>query len=159
MVCANGYSYRLRRTNHLKGPIQSLEVSYFLHATEDPAKVGAAVSELVSFDDETRVEEMEGHYGNRILWVRLRLTGENATEAFGRISERLGEALKKDLLSTMSDHVDEHSVLFLRFDKQKLVSGELSFADSDAVRIRIKPRAFLKRGTGPQFYVRLIGGD
>ena len=143
----------------MKGPIQSLELSYLLHSTEDPAKVNAAISELISFEGETLVEEMEGHYGNAIRRVRVRLTGDNATGAFGRISQRLGEGLKKDLERTISEHVDEHSALFLRFDKQKLVSGELSFAESDAIRIKVKPRAFLLRGTAPQFYARLIGGD
>lgn len=143
----------------MKGPIQSLEVSYLLHSTEDPAKVNGAISELVSFERETLVEEMEGHYGNAICRVRVRLTGDDATGAFGRISQRLGEGLKKDLGRTISEHVDEHSALFLRFDKQKLVSGELSFAESDAVRIKVKPRAFLLRGTAPQFYARIIGGD
>lgn len=143
----------------MKGPIQSLEVSYLLHSTEDTAKVNEAISELVSFEGETLVEEMEGHYGNTIRRVRVRLNGDNATGAFGRISRRLGEGQKKDLGKTISERVDEHSALFLRFDKQKLVSGELSFAESDAVRIKVKPRAFLLRGTAPQFYVRLIGGD
>jgi RNA binding exosome subunit len=143
----------------LKGPIQLLEVSYLLHSTEDPAKVDAAISELISFEGETLGEEMEGHYGNTIRRVRFLLTGENATAAFGRISRRLGEGLKKDLAWTITEHVDEHSALFLRFDKQKLVSGELSFADSDAVRIKVKPRGFLLRSDAPQFYARLIGGE
>ena len=143
----------------MKGPIQSLEVSYLVHSTEDPAKVNAAISELVSFEGEREVEEMKGHNGNTILRVRVLLTRDNATEAFARISQRLGEGLKKDLGRTISEHVDEHSALFLRFDKQKLVSGELSFADSDAVRIKVKPRPFLLRGIAPEFYARLIGGD
>jgi RNA binding exosome subunit len=149
----------LRRAKDLKGPIQSLEVSYLVHSTEDPAKVNAAISELVPFEGETEVEEMKGHNGNTILRVRVRLIGDNATGAFARISQRLGEGLKKDLGRTISEHVDEHSALFLRLDKQKLVSGELSFADSDAVRIKVKPRPFLLRGTAPEFYAQLIGGD
>ena len=143
----------------MKGPIQSLEVSYLLHSTEDPAKVNAAISKLVSFEGETVAEEMEGHFGNVISRVRVRLTSDDANSAFERISQRLGEGLKKDLEMTISEHVDEHSALFLRFDKQKLVSGELFFAESDAVRIKVKPRAFLLRGTAPQFYSRLLGGD
>jgi RNA binding exosome subunit len=143
----------------LKGPIQSLELSYLLHSTEDAAKVNAAISELVSFEGETLVEDMEGHYGNTILRVRVLLTGDKATAAFERISQRLGDGMKKNLAMTISQHVDEHSALFLRFDKQKLVSGELYFADADAVRIKVRPRKFLLRGTAPEFYARLIGGD
>ncbi len=143
----------------MKGPLQSLEVFYLMHSTEDPAKVKAAVSELVLSEGDSQVEEMEGHYGNIILHVRIRLTGDDARGAFARIAQRLGDGLKKELMKAIAEHVDEHSVLFLRFDKQKLVSGELSFADSDAVRVKVKPRAFILRGTAPQFYAKLIGGD
>jgi len=31
----------------MKGPIQSVEATYLVHATEDPAKVGGAVSRLL----------------------------------------------------------------------------------------------------------------
>src|SRR5271157_67450 len=97
----------------LRGPIQSIEVSYFVHATEDPETLANAVSSLLSVDARPEEERMEGHFGNPITWVRYNITGEDAAVALGRIATRLSALTKDRLERGIGELVDEHSALYL----------------------------------------------
>jgi RNA binding exosome subunit len=63
-----------------------------------------------------------------------------------------------DVLSEIASHVDEHSALFLRFDKQGLVAGSLRLGSADAVRVKVKPRGFIPKGGADAFYAGLLRG-
>jgi RNA binding exosome subunit len=143
----------------LKGPIQSVEVSYLVHATEDPKTLAKAVSTLLSVDATPVEEQMEGHFGNAITRVRYHLTGEDAAAALGSIAARLPALMRERLKRGIEELVDEHSALYLRFDKQRLVVGELEEVTGDSVRIRVKPRLFLLRGGAKEFYSKILFGE
>ncbi len=142
----------------MKGPIQSVEVAYLVHATEDPMKVEAAVAELLGVEFQPETEQLEGHFGNQITKVRAHLTGEVATQAFRALLARMHQGLRKEIVEDIGSLLDEHSALFLRFDKQLMVKGILSLATGDAVRVKVKPRGFMVKGGAAQFFSQLIGG-
>lgn len=142
----------------MRSPIQSVEVSYFVHATEDPAKLRSAVEKLISSQTKPSVEEFEGHFGNRILNVRFHMTGEDAAKAFKSVVLSLTEGMKEELARDISLYVDEHSALYVRFDKQALVTGSLAWGNSDPVRLKVKPRSFLLREGAGDFYRKIIEG-
>lgn len=142
----------------MKGPIQSVEVTYLIHATEDPKKLGAAVGRLLAVDSEPELEHLEGHFGNEITKARLHLTGEDAAKALENTIAMMPRSMKKEVSDHIASFLDEHSALFLRLDKQRLVSGTLALGSGDSVRVKVKPRIFLLRGGAPQFYSQLIGG-
>lgn len=142
----------------MKGPIQSVEVTYLVHATEDQEKVRTSVARLLAVASEPEVEGLEGHFGNRIIKSRYHLTGEEAARAFEHLVEMMPAATKKEVVAGIAAYVDEHSALFLRLDKQRLVAGSLSLGSGDSVRVKVKPRVFLLRGSAPQFFARLVGG-
>jgi len=137
----------------MKSTIQSLDVSFLLHATEDSGRVSDAVRGLVGGEVALETEEMEGHFGNRILKVSLHLHGDEATRAFEALNAKIPVALRKELAADIDKLVDEHSSLYLRFDKQKLVGGEIAAGYDDAVRLKIKPRAFLLHGRAKYFFL------
>jgi RNA binding exosome subunit len=141
----------------LKGPIQSLEVTYLVHATEDASRIWSAVAGLLVVPTEVGYERLEGHFGNEILRAKLRLTGNEASDALKRLVEALPARMKKELSSHVEAYLDEHGTLFLRLDKQALVSGVLALGSADPVRFRVKPRLFLMKASAPQFYRRLMG--
>lgn len=144
----------------MKGSIQSIEVSYIVHATEDPQTLAKAISTLLSVDAAPEEEHLEGHFGNAITRVRYHLTGEDAAAALGSIAAHLPELTKDRLKRGIGELVDEHSALYLRFDKQPLVVGTLEEGTGDPVRIRVKPRVFLLRGGAKEFYSKiLLGGS
>jgi len=140
----------------MKGPIQSLEVTYLVHATEDPDKLERAVSALIGFSAKPGLDLLEGHFGNRIMRARMHLTGEEASNALTSILESMAQGLKRGILSDLPAYLDEHNALFLRLDKQKLVEGSTALGSGDAVRLKIKPRLFLMKGSAPKFYEQLI---
>jgi len=142
----------------LKGPIQSIEVSYIVHATEDPQTLAKAVSTLLSVDAAPKVEQMEGHFGNAITRVRYHLMGKDAAAALGSIAAHLPALTEDRLKRGIGELVDEHSALYLRFDKQRLVVGALEEGTGDSVRIRVKPRVFLLRGGAEEFYSKILFG-
>ena len=142
----------------LKGPVQSVEVSYIVHATEDPQTLAKAVTTVLSVDAAPEEEQMEGHFGNAITRVRYHLTGEDAVAALGSIAARLPALTKDRLKRGLGELVDEHSALYLRFDKQRLVVGALEEGTDDPVRIRVKPRVFLLRGGAKDFYSKILFG-
>lgn len=141
----------------MRGPIQSLDVSYFLHATEDPEKVDGAVKAFFGGIMEPESEVLEGHYGNRIIRVVHHLTGDEAASAFAELASRLPKGVRRDLTDRIEAHLDEHFALYLRLDKQKLIVGEAEVADADPVRVRVKPRLFTVRGGAASYFRRLIG--
>ncbi len=140
----------------MKSPFQSLDLSYLLHATEDPEKVESAVR--IAFESEAPLEkeEMSGHFGNTIMKFGLHLHGEDAWKAFQVLMSKLPRALKGELANNLDGHVDEHSSLFVRLDKQKLVMGELALGSNDVIRLKVKPRAFVMKGRAKEFFAGLL---
>jgi len=140
----------------MKSTIQSLDVSMLLHATEDSERVIAAVRGLIDADGTLETVEMEGHFGNSIKKVGVHLHGDQATKAFAALTARMPGGLRKELAKDIDKLVDEHSSLFLRLDKQKLVEGEIATGYEDAIRLKVKPRAFLMHGHAREFFVQQL---
>ena len=140
----------------MKGPIRSVEVSYLVHATEDAEKLGSAVTTLIGLVGEPLVEEMEGHFGNSITRVSYHPTGDDAQSAFARLVSKMGPALKRQLRAEVGAHLDEHSALYLRLDKQQLVAGRMELADADPVRVRVKLRIHTVKGGAAPLFVGLL---
>ena len=130
-----------------------MDVSYLLHATEDADKVANAVRGLVGGEPPFELEDMEGHFGNNIRKVTLRLCGKDATRAFTRLIARMPGALRESVARDIDRLVDEHSSLYLRFDKQRLVQGEIVAGYDEAVRLKVKPQAFLMHGHARDFFL------
>ena len=143
---------------HVKSAIQSLDLSYLLHATEDADRVADAVRGLVGVENPFEFEEMEGHYGNNIRRVSLHLHGEDATRALARLTQKMPQALKDATAREIDKLIDEHSSLYLRFDKQRLIRGELAAGYDDAIRLKIKPRAYLMHGHAKDFFLGQLEG-
>ncbi len=141
----------------MKGPVQSVEATCFVHATEDLEKVAGAMGAALSYGGAPEREELEGHFGNRIILLRLHLTGKDAEKAVLTLASRMTRAHKAEAVSAGSGAIDEHSALFLRFDKQDLVKGSLTQGSGDSLRVKVKPRGFVK-GRAGEFYSEMLGG-
>ena len=146
------------RAHPLTGPIQSVEATYYVHATEDPAKFAPVMEALLGRGAEPEREEMEGHYGNRILRVRYHLVGEEANSAFSSLVNGMDAAAKKELMGALEQAVDEHGALYVRLDKQLLLSGKAAMGRGDSVRIRVKPRLFMMKEGAGMFFRKAFGG-
>lgn len=146
--------------NVLKKEIQSVEVSCFVHSTEDVGKVATAIAKQLHISLEPLSERLEGHFGNLVLHLRYHLTDEEAWVAFRVMVKGMERDSQRELLESLESSIDEHSALFLRFSKQDLVRGKFVLSTGDPVRVRVKPRGFMKRGEAAAFYTRLLeSGD
>jgi RNA binding exosome subunit len=143
----------------LESRIQSVEVSYLVHSTEDQQKLSRRVEEMLKMDVQGKADELEGHYGNKIVRVSYRITGGSASSFFANLASSLPEEVKKELSKDLERMVDEHSALYLRLDKQSLVSGRLALGGVESVRLRVKPRLFLLRGGAVEFYRESLGAS
>jgi RNA binding exosome subunit len=143
----------------MKGPIQAVEISYFVHSTEDAERIDVTVRTALGIEVMPETQELEGHYGNRILSVRYHLLDEGAANVVEKLAAGLHLADKEELKKAMEGCIDEHSALYLRLDKQLLMNGAIRLATSDPVRIRIKPRLFLLRVGAPSFYRKMMKVD
>ena len=142
----------------MKGPIQSVEASYFVHETEDPEKVRRAVAWALATESEPKTEQLEGHHENAILRVTFHLVGEDAARAFGAMVKKMPGHARGEVSARIGSFIDDHSALFLRFDKQRLVTGTLALGSRDSVRVKVKPRGFMIKGGAERFYRGLLDG-
>lgn len=138
--------------------IQSLEASCFVQATEDEAKLRDSIVRALRVEEEPVEQVLEGHFGNRIVHLVWRITGEEAWASFAALMSLLGDDGRRELARELPAYLDEHGALYVRLNKQTLVKGVASFSSSDPVRVRVKPRSYMMKGTPAQFYERMLGG-
>jgi len=139
----------------LDSELRSLEVSYFIQATEDEGKVTQGVRTFVGPGTDEERQELEGHFGNKIVWVKFHLLGDDASDAFRKLMSRMADDEKRELLNGIESSLDEHMALFIRLNKQLITGGEAAITSSDPVRVKVKPRRPPKGGA-PGFYGRLM---
>lgn len=140
----------------MKSLIQSMEVSYFIHATEERLRVDDAVASLIGAQDEPSEVVVEGHFGNPIVMASFRLSGEQAQSAASALFSKMPPDVREGLRRNLGDHMDEHSALYLRLDKQSLVAGEVALTDSDPVRVKVKPRLHALGGSAARFFAGML---
>jgi RNA binding exosome subunit len=141
----------------LDSEVRSLEISYFVQATEDEEKIKRAVATLVGRDLPEERQEAEGHHGNKIVWVRHHLNGEDAQAGLRGIVLRMGGDEKRSILGGLDSGLDEHNALYVRLNKQVLVmNGTAVLASSDPIRVKVKPRSHTVRRDPAGFYTRLL---
>ncbi len=135
--------------------IESVEVSFFVHATEDEAKLIEAVSSFFSLR-KPDVEGLEGHFGNRISHVRYHVTRDKAARLFSQIASLLSGEETWRILGDRGRNIDEGGALYLRFNKQELLAGRLVLAENEPVRVKVKPTGYLKVDPAT-FYASRLG--
>ncbi len=117
--------------------VKSAEIRVYVHATEDEDKVVQSLEELIPEDIEgeveVEVEEYEGHYGNPIKVLRIKLEGEDARRLLDYILSRVGEHDRRFIKASLDERVDRYGTLHLRFSKQDAYHGRVTLYESDDV--------------------------
>jgi len=141
----------------MSSAVQSLEVSYFIQMTEDEEKVRRAVAAMVGGEPPMDRQEAEGHHGNKIVWIRMHLTGDEAEAALRQIISRIDPDERRAIMGGLGAMIDEHYALYMRLSKQVLVMrGSAVLASSDPVRVKVKPRSHMVKRDPEGFYARLF---
>lgn len=149
-------------------PWRQVGLRAFVHATEDPQKVRAALAfvagfdledeeEAKRFDEQLEAVSAEGHFRNPI--EILELTLKRAAQVRGFWRRMLDDpAIRQGLMQQVDDRLDEELIFWFRLDKQAAASGRLRLAEAqDVVLVRAKLATYPKdRETGLRFLQDLL---
>lgn len=127
-----------------RSPVAYIDVSFFVHATEDPEKVLKAAQNMVSTISAENIcfrkSKLKGEYGNPIIYFKTRIREEKVLNSILRyISSELPLPDKEELSRDLTRHLERGS-LYMRFDKQVAFKGNLRFCKEDPIHVRIRFR-------------------
>ena len=115
------------------------EINLVLHSTEDNEKVLHAIRDVLEVGTDCFQSSFsEGHYKNRILFLKAFLSSHEAARLASRIVSLLSSADRDHFLRFIHEYSDEKGNLYLRLDKQKLCHGVVTISETDAIRIKFK---------------------
>ncbi|MES3517965.1 MAG: RNA-binding protein [Natronomonas sp.] len=117
-------------------PFHYVDLRAFCYDTEDEKRVESALRTFLPEDVEIEREETEGHHGDRILVLSVRL--ERADEIRTVLSKL--EALDdyRRLRNELDDRIDDNCALFLQLDKQAAFGGEVELGDGLMLRAKVE---------------------
>jgi hypothetical protein len=132
----------------VQNAVAYIDIRVFSHATEDEAKVMEAVKKILpsAYGDDVIFEKhvLSGHHGNIIMLFDARVKEKKALKAMvEKIATDLNTSDKDTLNRRLSEYSEKGS-LYLRFDKQAALNGELKLAQVDPIRVHVR---FKKRDT------------
>lgn len=126
-----------------KPSVSLVELSFFVHATEDPNKALEAVKRMIPKPHLNTItfrrNNLKGHHGNPITHFSSKIRDKKITKLLiEEIASKLEPKDKLHLLSQIASHIDDKSNLYLRLDKQSAYLGQAKIGRSDPIRIRMK---------------------
>jgi len=118
--------------------VSNLVLSVFAHSTEDVGRVRQSVLNLLpsQLREKALVEEqvVQGHYGNPITLITVRLKDREDTSVFKHILCSLSITDRSLLTATLHRRVgSKNSLIYLRLSKQDAFSGKIMLMDGDDV--------------------------
>lgn len=113
-------------------------VSAFVHATEDEARVRAAILRILPAETGEKSEfnciGMNGHHGNPILELRSSITRkEDADKILLKILHELSPLDETLLNAEFPNHLDERDWFYIRLDKQQAFLDSTAIAYHDSI--------------------------
>jgi len=136
--------------------VEGVEISVFVHATEDEGKVERAALNLIPEGIGTptsKVRRLTGHHNDPIVLMTMRIKKKTAAgEIFRNLLRSLSKLDRLRLIDEAEERVDEAGNLYLRLDKQSVYRGKAVLQESDAIRVKFKFR--VPHGANPVSTVR-----
>jgi RNA binding exosome subunit len=121
---------------------KNVELSVFVHATENEEKVKTALRKLLSptLDDMTlNTTRLTGHYNDPIITLTLRIQKrKEATEFLDSLYMKLSSLDRERLTSEVEKRIDSSGNLYIRLDKQKAYNGCAVMQENDPIRVKVK---------------------
>ena len=117
-------------------PFHYVDLRTFCYSTEDEKRVEAALRRFLPEDVEIERESTEGHHGDRILVLSVRL--ERADEMRHVLGELADLEAFDRLLAELDQRVDENCALFLQLDKQAAFRGGVELGTGLMLRAKVE---------------------
>jgi len=123
--------------------VESVEISFLVHATEDIDRLLLTVRNIIPKQNveelEFVIDNMRGYYGNPISKVKTVIRNKSvASELVLNIANSIRFDDKAIFKSDIRQCVDDSGTLYIRLDKQAIFKGDIIFGSSDPIRMKIK---------------------
>ncbi len=106
-------------------PFKSVGVSVIVHATESEEKILTALLKILPEETEIERAEAEGHYGDKKTILSTNFERRPFLREFwDKFLDRLDEKEKEKLSQEAIDRIGDDCRLYLRVDKQSLISED-----------------------------------
>lgn len=126
-----------------------------IHATEDKKKIFDPIYEVFEIkEDEFIQERLEGHYGNPILMISIKLGKKRAEEFIKKLISKVSKSQMNEFLENIETYF-EGSSLFMRISKKDLVRKSISLQQNDALKIKISTPVY-KKSELVKTYLKLL---
>ncbi len=117
-------------------PIEHVELSTHVHATESELKVVRALLNLLPPQYRDGINIMrsggQGHFGNDIDTIKVQFKGQDALQIAQHILKTVDQLDKEIILVTINSRFSDGK-LYLRFNKQLAYNGVVRLDDGDDV--------------------------
>ena len=123
-------------------PVQHLEITTFVHSTEDQVKVVKAVSNL--FPEEVDVPPCEevkltGVFGDQLMMLKWVLKNRRpATEVVNKVIKGMSSIDRLEIMESLELRIDENKNFYLRLDKQKAFTDVIKMEKHDPIRLKAR---------------------
>ena len=126
-----------------------------IHATEDKKKIFDPIYEVFEIKEEEFIQErLEGHYGNPILMISIKLGKKRAEEFIKKLISKVSKSQMNEFLENIETYF-EGSSLFMRISKKDLVRKSISLQQNDALKIKISTPVY-KKSELVKTYLKLL---
>jgi len=119
-------------------PFHYVDLRAFCYVTEDEGLVEDALRRLLPEEVDLDRAESEGHYGDPILVLSVRVEETGVIETVLASLRDLPAAERERLSGELDERVNEDCSLFVSLDKQAACTGEVRLGDGIAVRAKIE---------------------
>jgi len=127
-----------------------------IHGTEDKKKILDPMYKLFEIKEEEFVQErLEGHFGNPILMLSIKLGKNRAEEFIKKLVSKISKSQMDEFLQNIEMYF-EGSSLFLRISKKDIVINSISLQQNDALKIKISTPVY-KKSELIKTYLELLG--
>jgi len=117
-------------------PFHYVDLRAFCYETEDEKRVEAALRTFLPEDTDLERETTEGHNGDRILVLSVRLErADDVRHVLSRLTD-LGEFDR--LFAELADRIDDNCAFYLGLDKQAAYRGEVAFGEGIMLRGKVE---------------------
>jgi len=115
-----------------------------IHATEDKKKIFEPMYEVFEIKEEEFMQErLEGHFGNPILMISIKLGKKRAEEFIKKLVSKISKSQLNEFIENIETYF-EGSSLFIRISKKDLIRKSISLQQNDALKIKISTPVYKK---------------
>jgi RNA binding exosome subunit len=139
------------------GFVNSVELSVISYATEDEERVERALRNLMppEFDAKVTRQRLKGYYNDPITRILVKVTKrKEASRVMRQVVGLISTLDQSKLLDEIEKRTDDAGSLYLRFEKQRALSGVAVLNDYDPVRVKIK--FYVPHGEETDTFIRSV---